>query len=254
MPTLHWLLQESGLHNIRLITGKSQLMHPIVSVNVLDNPDVIKWFKQDELILTTGYVFKNHPELMPRILRDLKSCGCTALGIKVPRFFRQIPAEMLAEAEALDFPLLELPFFYGFSEIMQRVYHQVYSEDTNRQQVAQDLLFQLMQAVLDRTPIEMLLLQAAKGLHDPLLLIDARHRPLTAAFPNGNESAAGKLMASFTSTIPEKTSSLPNHLCEGDHRWEILPFPLPNRSGTLCVLHETGKTPSLPTSFFEHLT
>ena len=160
MPTLHWLLQESGLHNIRLMTGKSQLMHPIVSVNVLDNPDVIKWFKQDELILTTGYVFKNHPELMPRILRDLKSCGCTALGIKVPRFFRQIPAEMLAEAKALDFPLLELPFFYGFSEIMQRVYHQVYSEDTNRQQVAQDLLFQLMQAVLDRTPIEMLLLQA----------------------------------------------------------------------------------------------
>ena len=120
MPTLHWLLQESGLHNIRLMTGKSQLMHPIVSVNVLDNPDVIKWFKQDELILTTGYVFKNHPELMPRILRDLKSCGCTALGIKVPRFFRQIPAEMLAEAKALDFPLLELPFFYGFSEIMHQ--------------------------------------------------------------------------------------------------------------------------------------
>lgn len=257
MPTLHWLIQESGLHNIRLMTGKSQLMHPIVSVNVLDNPDVIKWFKQDELILTTGFVFKNHPELVPRILRDLKSCGCTALGIKVPRFFRQIPPEMLAEAKALDFPLLELPFFYGFSEIMQRVYHQVYVEDTNRQQVSQNLLFQLMQAVLDRTPIEMLLLKAAKGLHYPLLLIDARHRPLTAAFPNGNEAAASELLASFTSTIPDlspKASSLPDYLCEGNHRWGILPFPLPNRSGTLYVLHETGKTPSLPASFFEHLT
>lgn len=258
MPTLNWLLQKSGLHNIRILTGKSQLMRPIASVNVLDNPDVIKWFKQDELILTTGFVFKSHPELMQRILRDLKNCGCTALGIKVPRFFRKVPPEMLEAAKALDFPLLELPFFYGFSEIMQRVYQQLYTEGASRQKASQDILFGLMQAVLDRTPIEVLLQQAAKELRYPLLLINAHHQPIAAAFPNGDESAAGKLIATLTSILPDisqKSLSIPDALHEGLTRYqELLPFPLPNRSGTLCLLYDTSKAPAFPASFLQHLT
>lgn len=44
MPTLNWLIQESNLNNIRLITGENHILQEIKSVNVLDNPDVLKWF------------------------------------------------------------------------------------------------------------------------------------------------------------------------------------------------------------------
>lgn len=63
MPTLNWLIQESNLNNIRLITGENHILQEIKSVNVLDNPDVLKWFKQNELVLTTGYCFKDNPTL-----------------------------------------------------------------------------------------------------------------------------------------------------------------------------------------------
>ena len=42
MPTLNWLIQESSLNNLRLITGENHILKEIKSVNVLDNPDVLK--------------------------------------------------------------------------------------------------------------------------------------------------------------------------------------------------------------------
>ena len=112
MPTIKWLLKDSGLSNLRLLTSFSHINSPIQSVNVLDNPDVSKWFKKDELILTTGFVLLNNPELQRSIVRDLKEFGCAALAIKIRRFFHSIPEEILDEAAKLDFPIIELPFFY----------------------------------------------------------------------------------------------------------------------------------------------
>lgn len=117
MPTIKWLLKDSGLSNLRLLTSFSHINSPIQSVNVLDNPDVSKWFKKDELILTTGFIFLGNPELQRSIVRDLKEFGCAALAIKIRRYFRSIPEAILDEAAKLDFPIIELPFFYGFSTI-----------------------------------------------------------------------------------------------------------------------------------------
>ena len=102
MPTLNWLLKTSGLKNIKLLTSPTSLNTPISSVNVLDNPDVLKWFQRDELILTTGFVFKEHPEMMATSIKALKEAGCCALGIKVPRYFRTVP-EALRERSFLFF-------------------------------------------------------------------------------------------------------------------------------------------------------
>ena len=128
MPTLNWLLNASGLKNIKLLTSPDSLNAPISSVNVLDNPDVLKWFQRDELILTTGFVFKEHPKIMADSIKALKEAGCCALGLKVPRYFRTVPAELLQLAEEYELPLLELPFFYSFSEIMHCVFRQVDKE------------------------------------------------------------------------------------------------------------------------------
>ena len=118
MPTLNWLIRESKLNNLRLITGENHILQEISSVNVLDNPDVLKWFKKDELVLTTGFPFKDNSDKQQRqMIRDLKQIGCTALAIKTKRYFSRIPSAIIEEAETLDFPIIELPYFYSFSEI-----------------------------------------------------------------------------------------------------------------------------------------
>lgn len=128
MPTISWLVKESGLSSLRLLTGLAHENQIIRSVNVLDNPDVLKWFKKDEFVLTTGYVFKDSPELQRSIIRDMKEIGCAGLGVKIRRFFRTVPVPLLEEASRLDFPIVELPFFYGFSAISQCIFEEIYRE------------------------------------------------------------------------------------------------------------------------------
>ena len=111
MPTLNWLIQDSNLNNLRLITGENHILQEIRSVNVLDNPDVLKWFKQDELILTTGYCFKDRSSLQRQMIKDMHDIGCTALAIKTKRFFRQIPELFSTKPSVSTFPLLNCHIF-----------------------------------------------------------------------------------------------------------------------------------------------
>ena len=55
--TLQWLLEESELAGLKLLTCKEHLSNAISGVNIMDNPDTVRWIKPGELVLTTGYVF-----------------------------------------------------------------------------------------------------------------------------------------------------------------------------------------------------
>ena len=183
MPTIRWFLNDSGLSNLKLRIGETHLDDKITSVNVLDNPDVSKWFKRGELILTTGFVFAGSEKLQRSIVRDLKEIGCAALAVKIRRFFHAIPEALLDEAKRLDLPVIELPFFYGFSEISRIVFDELYREAHAGARAEDAFLRQMMDHVLAHDAIETLLQETADFLRLPLVLTDDADAPLVIAVP-----------------------------------------------------------------------
>lgn len=73
------------------------------------------------------------------------SGGRSALGIKTRRFFQTIPEAMLQEAERVGLPLLELPFFYSFSDISRVVFQRLFLQSSYRVRSEQRLLMALSQ-------------------------------------------------------------------------------------------------------------
>jgi len=255
MPTLHWLLQESTLNNLRLLTGISHTEQAIRSVNVLDNPDVLKWFKRDELILTTGFVFKDDPELQRTIIRDMKEIGCAALGVKIRRFFRSIPEPLLEEAEKLDFPVIELPFFYGFAEISQQIFQQIYQENQKQPQREQDFLFQFMNDVLHHAPLADLLQQLAAYLDHPALLLDISYAPLILSSALKQQFPTAEQLANMTGALSrfalEKPRSPMLTIQQQDYFLQLL--RLPNQTGYLCILHTKNDFSDLTDAFLQKI-
>ncbi|MEY8353583.1 PucR family transcriptional regulator ligand-binding domain-containing protein [Lachnospiraceae bacterium 54-53] len=145
MPVdIRWLIHNSSLKNLSLLTCEELIDSPITSVNVLDNPEVIQWMKPGELVLTTGYVFAGDPELQSRVLRDLKAAGCSALCIKTRRFFEVIPEHMLKLSRSLQLPVIELPYHYSLSEVARQINDSLYQEqfqDVLREQAFYNQLF-----------------------------------------------------------------------------------------------------------------
>ena len=107
-----------------------------------------------------------------RILRDAARIGCVAIGMKVKRYFDEIPAEMCEEAERIGLPLLEIPFYYPFSDFARIVF----SELKDRQLDEQQRLLSCVQSISDLyfqdKGVQEMLQRLSGMLHCPVMLTD----------------------------------------------------------------------------------
>lgn len=126
--TVNWLLHNSTLKNLKLLTCQEFSNTEITGVNILDNPDSIQWIKPGELVLTTGYIFINNPPLQENTIRGLKNAGCATLCIKTRCFFETIPSFMKNAAQKTGLMLIELPLDYSLADISKEVTKNLYQQ------------------------------------------------------------------------------------------------------------------------------
>ncbi len=180
--TLSWLINESSLTNIKCVSCEHLLDAPIKSVNIMENSDVLHWMTQDELVLTTGFCFINDEEAQVRIIHDLKKLGCCALMIKVNRFFSQTPEIMIREAIKIDFPILELPYYYRFADVSNVIYSQLERNRMTSKQYELEVFDQLIQSMLKGNDLTTMLMILGDVLNRELMIADYNYQTLAATF------------------------------------------------------------------------
>jgi hypothetical protein len=89
----------------KVVAGAGGISRMISALNLMDAPDIYNWMKQGELLLTTGYAIKDSSELFVELLHNLNERGSSGLGIKLGRYWKQIPKIVIEEADRLDFPI-----------------------------------------------------------------------------------------------------------------------------------------------------
>ncbi|MGG4143764.1 PucR family transcriptional regulator [Paenibacillus algorifonticola] len=100
----------------RLIAGKAGSSRPLKAVNIIDAPDFVQWAREGDLFFTTAYVFKDSVDEAIATIRSLHQRHSAGLGIKLGRYWSEMPAALIEEADALGFPLIELPYPFAFSD------------------------------------------------------------------------------------------------------------------------------------------
>ena len=95
------LLPESNL-----IAGKGGLYRSIDTVVVLDVPNGEKWVKGNELILSSGYLFKSCPEQFKDFIQDIATRGAAGFVIKAEQSYVPITQDVLNFADHLNLPNL----------------------------------------------------------------------------------------------------------------------------------------------------
>lgn len=90
----------------------------ILHTTVLDAPDGATFACGNEFVISSGYLFKQNEKEITNYIKRLKKLGCCALGIKIERYFSEIPEEMIKIANELRFPIINIPIYYPFSAIL----------------------------------------------------------------------------------------------------------------------------------------
>ncbi|WP_426454249.1 PucR family transcriptional regulator [Paenibacillus sp. S-38] len=146
--TVEQALSVYPLSEGKLVAGRSGMNRIVKSVNVMDAPDITDWIKDGEMLFTTAYLMKDSPADAISLLRKLNQRGSAGLGIKLGRFWPDVPQPILEEADRLAFPLIELPFQFTFSDQMNGLFHAEMQKSTKVLHNVLDKQKKLMQFAL----------------------------------------------------------------------------------------------------------
>lgn len=170
--TVRSLFEVPDLKEAVLLAGSSGLDHMITRVNVMEVPDVVDWVRAGELLMTTGYPFREHPERMALLVEQLSSKGVAALGIKTKRFFDTVPQEVIDAANRYGLPLIELPPSTTFSDIVREIMERVLVSEAKDLMILQSRVQRLSHLLLHGDGLVSFLKHMHAMINNPVILID----------------------------------------------------------------------------------
>src|SRR5699024_1103644 len=109
MKTLHDLFILEGMKECSILAGHHGLGRDVQFVNISDAPDIIDYLREDHLLLTTGFAFKDDIDAFCRLIRQMHALNCSGMVIKINRFIKHLPDDIKLLADELGFPIIDLP-------------------------------------------------------------------------------------------------------------------------------------------------
>ncbi|MEY8001090.1 PucR family transcriptional regulator ligand-binding domain-containing protein [Clostridium sp. Mt-5] len=129
--SLQRLLQVDKLRRARVLAGKRGMNKRITKVDVMEVPDIIEWVGEGELLITTAYSIKDNIDVLMKLIPELNEKGVAALGIKIGRYIKKLPPDIIA----LDF-VKKLSISKMEGRYKLEIFDELLSSNENRQNKA----------------------------------------------------------------------------------------------------------------------
>lgn len=179
--TIEDLIKKIGPEGLVLRAGHKGKSNQITNVNIIDNPDSMDWLLSGDFIMTTGYVFLDDKELQQQLVRGLSAQNCAGLGIKVKRYWNEIPESIVIEANRLNFPVIEIPFKYSLSQIANIVNQEVYGRSASLLNKYRDIHYLFSQCSINGGNLYEIAALTTRLISNPVIILDSQFNLLAFA-------------------------------------------------------------------------
>lgn len=185
--TLEQLLVQMHGRDMRCVAGFKGLQKEVIGFSILDTPEILKWLKGGEILVSAGYVMKNTPSLIKSIVGDLHRKGCVGLGIKLKRYFDEIPQEIIDRGNELDFPIFEIPYEIRFADLSKEIYMNIFRFNQTSIEQNNHIYQHLIKTVLSDASTEHMLYDISCSIENPLCLTDKQFKLLACEMSKNNK-------------------------------------------------------------------
>lgn len=169
--------------NFVVLAGKNGLSNAITGVNILDNPEAMTWLSPGELIVTSGYFFKQDDLAIERFFKSFHDINISALCIKPQMYLTPIPKELYLFSNQYNIPLIEIPYGLAFSKIMITIMNRLSDLSNDTTQLALDINSRFMEYGLKGNTFDEFGQQIEILLENPLIITNANWQLLTEDTP-----------------------------------------------------------------------
>ena len=172
MIRLRDILAMDIFRNFKIIAGKNGSDREVKTVSVMDAPDIYKWMKGGEFLITSGYVVKDQPEYLAFLIENLDKHGACALGIKLDRFIYEYPQDAIEKANKLNFPIIAIPFEFAFTDVINPVLQEVINHQSRILQYSERVHQACTKMVLEDEDISTILSFLEEHIHQEAAFVD----------------------------------------------------------------------------------
>jgi len=129
MIKLSKLLEINILESYEVLTGKTSLDRFVSSVSVLETPDFENYVIENSLILTTLYPIKDNVALFKKLLDTLDRKNSSGIIVKIHRYVKEIPEEIIEKATLLNFPIITIDYDANLSTVFNSILSEIQSSE-----------------------------------------------------------------------------------------------------------------------------
>lgn len=119
--TVREILQAEYFWDFEVIAGEEGIDKQIQGIAILDAPDGFEWTRGKELVISSGYIFHHRPNLLEEYIRTDFFKEISGLGLKMDRYIKTIPKDILKVFDELKIPLIRVPSSPSWMEIMNEL-------------------------------------------------------------------------------------------------------------------------------------
>jgi purine catabolism regulator len=130
--TVREMLGQDAMRGTRIIAGADGLDRVVRRLNVMTVPNIVRWTKQDEFLLTTGYPLPREPGEFGRLIEQLAAKGLAGLGVKLDEYLAEVPADAVELADRAAFPIVVIPPTSPLDDVLSQTFETI----VNRQAAA----------------------------------------------------------------------------------------------------------------------
>lgn len=153
--TVEEIMQVEGVNQCQVVAGENGLSNSVTFATIMEVPDIVKWLKGNEIVITSLYPIKDDVEAQAQLVYKLYEVGISALAIKPRRFVEEIPAVILSEADKYHIPVIEIPEEISYLDILSPIMNTIFHNKN------------ILQRDMDKTDqILNELSLASKGIHN----------------------------------------------------------------------------------------
>jgi purine catabolism regulator len=178
---MHLTLREAmalvePLKKARIVAGERGLDRIIQAVNVMEVPDILEWVHPGELLVTTMYPLRMTPR------RSMPWSAPAERGMRAWRtpsgYMPGFPDSMIDAANALGFPLIELPEKVSFIDIIQPLTSEILKLQANELMESEEIHRQFIELVLSGGTYRDIAQGIAQRVGRPVTIVDRFRRVL----------------------------------------------------------------------------
>jgi len=176
--TLRDVLKLDVLRQARaeVAVGTEELDRPVRWVHIGEAPDIARFLKGGELLLTGGMGIGEEPGGQRRYVRELARVGAVGLVVELGRVFRELPAALVEEGRRQRFPIVALHRRIRYVDVTERVHAAIISRQYDLLRKAETASRDFTALVLRGASLKSILERLAEIAANPVVLEDASHR------------------------------------------------------------------------------